>query len=62
MSASQSTIPTQASASSEGVAEIIEPWSEPYLKLLEYKHIPAENLRKLPGMMHLIQVTPLSVK
>ena len=42
----------------EGVAEIIEPWSEQYLKLLAYKHIPAENLRKLPTEMHLIRVTP----
>jgi len=45
----------------QGTAEMIEPWSEPYLKLLEQKHIPAESLRKLPGIMHLIQVTPLQI-
>lgn len=45
----------------EGTVEMIEPWSEPYLKLLEYKHIPAENLKKLPNVMHLIRVKPVHI-
>lgn len=45
----------------EGTAEIVEPWSEEYLALLAYKHIPAENLKKMPGVMHLIRVTPTQI-
>ncbi len=44
-----------------GKADIIEPWSDEYLELLEYKKITAENLRKLPIVMHLIRVTPMEM-
>lgn len=44
-----------------GKADIVEPWSDEYLSLLEYKHIPAEKLRKMPGTMYLIRVTPLQI-
>lgn len=41
-----------------GTAEIIEPWSEEYLKLAAYKKIPVEALKKLPQTMNLIKVVP----
>ncbi len=41
-----------------GTAEIIEPWSAEYLEILKLKNIPAENLKKLPSVMHLIKITP----
>ena len=44
----------------EGKAEIIEPFSEEYMKLLEYKKIPVETIRKMPQPMHLIKITPKS--
>ena len=44
-----------------GTAEIIEPWSENYLKLLAFKKLPAENLKKLPHVLYLIRVTPVRI-
>jgi hypothetical protein len=41
-----------------GTAQTVEPWSEEYLKLLEYKKIPAAALRGLPHTMYLIKITP----
>jgi Predicted flavin-nucleotide-binding protein len=41
-----------------GTAEIVEPYSEEYVKAAEYKHIPIETLKKLPQTMHLIRVIP----
>ena len=41
-----------------GMAEIVEPFSEEYLKLLRYKHIPEETIRKMPEPIHLIKITP----
>ena len=41
-----------------GTAEMVEPFSEEYLKLLDYKKIPVEAIRKLPQPMNLIKVTP----
>ena len=42
------------SAQISGAAEIVEPFSEEYLKLLQYKMI-----RKMPEPMHLIKITPV---
>ena len=44
-----------------GTAEIIEPWSEEYLALLDYKKIPAESLKKMPVEMHLIKIQPEAI-
>lgn len=41
-----------------GTAELVEAWSPDYLALLAYKKIPAEALKKQPGMLHLIKITP----
>lgn len=41
-----------------GMAEMIEPWSEEYLKLVNYRKIPVEALKKLPHSMNLIKVVP----
>ena len=41
-----------------GTAEIVEPWSEEYLAVLEFKHISAETLKRLPNTMNLIKITP----
>ena len=47
------------SAQISGTAELVEPFSEEYLKLLQYKHIPEEMIRKMPEPMHLIKITPV---
>ncbi len=44
----------------QGAASLIEPFSEEYVKLLEYKKIPVESMRKLPKAMNLIKVVPVS--
>lgn len=44
----------------EGSASIIEPFSEEYLKLMEFKKIPVEAMKKLPQAMNLIKVIPIS--
>jgi hypothetical protein len=41
-----------------GIAELIEPWSEEYLSLLQIRGIPADSLKKLPSEMYLIKVIP----
>jgi nitroimidazol reductase NimA-like FMN-containing flavoprotein (pyridoxamine 5'-phosphate oxidase superfamily) len=41
-----------------GTAEIVEPWSEEYLKLLTFKKIPETAMRKLPEPMNLIKIVP----
>ena len=41
------------SAQISGAAEIVEPFSEEYLKLLQYM------IRKMPEPMHLIKITPV---
>jgi uncharacterized protein YhbP (UPF0306 family) len=41
-----------------GVAEMVEPWSEEYLKLLAFKKIPETAMRKLPDSMNLIKIVP----
>ena len=42
----------------EGRAEIIEPFSEEYMKLLEYKKIPVKAIKKMPHPMNLIKIIP----
>ncbi len=45
-----------------GMAELVEPWSEEYLSLLKFKHIAADKLRKMPGTMYAIKITPVQVE
>ena len=40
------------------MAEIVEPFSEEYLKAAEFKNIPVEMLKKLPEVMNLIKIVP----
>lgn len=44
-----------------GVAELVEPWSKEYRKLLEFKKIQEENLKKLPHTLYLIKITPARI-
>ena len=39
---------------------LIEPFSPEYIKLLDHKKIPVENMKKLPKPMNLIKVIPES--
>lgn len=43
-----------------GTVSVIEPWSEDYLKLLAFKHLPEQQLRRLPSPMHLLCLKPAS--
>lgn len=42
-----------------GTVEIAEPWSEEYLRLLAWRKLPAEDLKKLPQPLYLLRITPL---
>ena len=42
----------------EGTANLVEPFSDEYLKLMEHKKIPVEAMKKLPQPMNLIRVVP----
>ncbi len=42
----------------EGNAEILEPFSGEYMKLLEYKKISVEAIKKMPHPMNLIRIVP----
>lgn len=42
----------------EGMANLVEPFSEEYLKVMEYKKIPETSMRNLPQPMALIKVVP----
>jgi len=44
----------------QGKAWMIEPFSDEYLKILEYKKIPVEAIRKMHDAMNLIKVVPKS--
>ncbi|WP_034467765.1 pyridoxamine 5'-phosphate oxidase family protein [Butyrivibrio proteoclasticus] len=44
----------------EGVASMVEPFSEEYLKVMEFKKIPVEAMKKLPQPMNLIKVVARS--
>ena len=41
-----------------GIAEIVEPFCDEYLKLLAHKKIPVEAIKKLQQPMHLIKIIP----
>jgi len=41
-----------------GMAEIVEPFCNEYLKAATFKKIPLQVLKKLPSPMHLIKMTP----
>jgi nitroimidazol reductase NimA-like FMN-containing flavoprotein (pyridoxamine 5'-phosphate oxidase superfamily) len=45
-----------------GTAEIVEPWSEEYLKLLAFKKIPETAMRRLPEPMNLIKIVPAAME
>ena len=47
-----------ASLQVTGTAQIVEPWSEEYVKIVEFKKIPVEVLKKLPQPMNLIKIVP----
>lgn len=44
-----------------GKAQIIEPFSDEYNKILEYKKIPKTAIEKMPHPMNLIKVTPMEI-
>lgn len=44
-----------------GTAEIIEPFSEEYIKIAEYKKISVAALKKLQHPMNLIRIIPLRI-
>lgn len=44
-----------------GTAEMIEPFSEVYIKMAEYKKIPVVALKNLPHQMNLIRIVPLRI-
>ena len=44
----------------EGHADIIEPFSDEYMMVLEYKKIPESAIRKMPSPMNLIKITPVA--
>ena len=48
------------SAQISAKAEIVEPFSPEYLKLLGYKHIPEIAVRKMAEPIHLIKIVPLA--
>ena len=39
-----------------GVADIVEPFSEEYMKMLEHKKIPVDAIKKMPQPMNLIKI------
>ncbi|MQN01055.1 MAG: pyridoxamine 5'-phosphate oxidase family protein [Lachnospiraceae bacterium] len=41
-----------------GTAEIIEPWSEEYLKLVNFKKLPIDMMEKMPQPINLIKIAP----
>jgi len=44
-----------------GTAEMVKPWTQEYMELLDFKKISSENLKKLPFELYLIKVTPTSI-
>ena len=43
----------------QGVVDLVEPFTEEYLKIMEIKKIPEKGMRKLARPMSLIKVTPV---
>lgn len=41
-----------------GIAEVIEPFSNEYISIAEFKKIPIDMLKKLPNPMNLIKIIP----
>lgn len=41
-----------------GVADIVEPFSEEYMKMLDHKKIPVDAIKKMPQPMNLIRIRP----
>lgn len=44
-----------------GTADIVEPFSDEYIKLANYKKIPIEALKKLENTMNLIKIIPTRI-
>ncbi len=44
-----------------GIARLVEPWSKEYMDLLAIKKITMENLKKLPTVLYLIEITPVRI-
>ncbi|SDB67981.1 pyridoxamine 5'-phosphate oxidase family protein [Butyrivibrio sp. INlla16] len=44
----------------EGIAGMVEPFSDEYLKIMEHKKIPVDVMKKLPEPMNLIKVVATS--
>ena len=44
-----------------GLAGMVEPFTDEYLKIMEYKKIPVEAMKKLPQPMNLIKVEAVSM-
>ncbi len=42
----------------QGGADMVEPFSDEYLMLMEHKKIPVKAMKKLPQAMNLIKVVP----
>ena len=43
-----------------GLADMIEPFSEEYIKMLDHKKIPVDAIKKKPQPMNLIRISPES--
>ncbi len=43
-----------------GIASMVEPFTDEYLKIMEHKKIPLEAMKKLPMPMNLIKIVPES--
>ena len=44
-----------------GVAELVEPWTDEYMSLLEFKKMKAENLKQMSVTLYLIKVMPTRI-
>ena len=44
-----------------GVAELVEPWTDEYMSLLEFKKMKAEKLKQLSVTLYLIKVIPTRI-
>ena len=44
-----------------GIASMVEPFTDEYLKIMEHKKIPVEAMKKLPQPMNLIKVVAVSM-
>lgn len=44
-----------------GIAQVVEPFTDDYNKLIEYKKIPAESLKRLKEPINLIKINPKEI-